>query len=168
MKYFKALVFLFFVFHCSVEAQCIKRNDVRLQFQSCTDNLQTDLLYNKIELSKSHEPILIGYKGALIAIKARFTMNPFRKLSYCKSGLDEISIAIKNSPHDIELRYLRLLIQTNIPAFLGMSTNLIEDKIVILTFINIETDGHLKNMVTNFLMSSGLCTEKEKLNLVTL
>ena len=77
-------------------------------------------------------------------------------------------MAIKNAPHDIELRYLRLLIQTNIPAFLGMSTNLVEDKIVILAFINVETDGHLKNMVTNFLMSSELCTEKEKLNLVTL
>ena len=77
-------------------------------------------------------------------------------------------MAIKNAPHDIELRYLRLLIQTNIPAFLGMSTNLVEDKIVILAFINIEKDNHLKNMVTNFLMSSGLCTEKEKLNLVTL
>ena len=49
-----------------------------------------------------------------------------------------------------------------------MSTNLVEDKIVILAFINIEKDSHLKNLVTNFLMSSGLCTEKEKLNLVTL
>lgn len=168
MKYFKYLLVLVFVFHSSVKAQSIKRNDIRLEFQSCGDNLKTDILFNKISLSKNPEPILIGYKGALIASKARFTINPFRKLSFCKSGLDEISVAIKNAPHDIELRYLRLLIQTNIPAFLGMSTNLVEDKIVILSFINVETDGHLKNMVTNFLMSSGLCTEKEKLNLATL
>ena len=168
MKYLKALLVLFFAFHFSVKAQSIKRNDIRLEFQSCVDHLQTDILFNKIASSKNPEPILIGYQGALIASKARFTINPFKKLSFCKSGLDEISMAIKNAPHDIELRYLRLLIQTNIPAFLGMSTNLVEDKIVILAFINIEKDSHLKNLVTNFLMSSGLCTEKEKLNLVTL
>lgn len=168
MKFIKAFLILLIVFHCSLKAQSIQRNDIRLEFQLCRDNLMTDILFNKISSSKYLEPILIGYKGALIASKARFTVNPFRKLSFCKSGLEEISVAIKTAPHDIELRYLRLLIQTNIPIFLGMSTNLVEDKIVILSFINVETDRHLKNMVTHFLMSSGLCTEKEKLNLVTL
>ncbi len=151
----------------SVDAQKISRQEIRRAFQLCTNKDQSDKLYNQINLLEQFEPIELGYKGAIFASQARFSSNPFKKYSYCKTGLTNISDAIKIAPHDLELRYLRMVIETNIPDFLRMSGNIIEDKMVIFSLIEKESDIVLKRLVGNFLMNSGLCSKTELLLLAT-
>lgn len=73
-----------------------------------------------------------------------------------------ISKAIETSPYDLELRYLRLLIESNIPAFLGMNYNVKDDKQIILNNIGSEQDINLKQIISSFLLNSNICTDKEK------
>lgn len=144
-----------------LQAQDRSRRDVRKEFLLCSNKVLTENLYSKIDLLGQLTPIELGYKGAAFASQARFSINPFTKFSFCKTGLTNISDAIKISPHDIELRYLRMLIETKIPNFLGMSENIIEDKMIIFSLLAKETDNELKLLTTDFLLKSGLCTDIE-------
>lgn len=159
----KAMLFVFLIFlQLSTNAQSVKRCDIRNEFQNCNDEEQTGKLASKLESIKNPEPIHIGYRGAITASKARFSNNPFKKYSYCKSGLAELNAAIEKTPNDVELRYLRLVIQSNVPSFLGMNDKISEDKSKILAVWHLEKDENLKKMIAAFLLKSDLCTESEK------
>ena len=141
---------------------------MRNKFQGCTSKENTETLYLQLSTQKSVDQIHSGYYGAVVALKAKYNSNPIKKYNYCKEGLNLLSSAIDKSPHDIELRYLRLIIQTNIPSFLGMNTNVEEDKITILSRIENEKDLPLKTLVSQFLLKSDICTETEKKKLASI
>jgi len=141
---------------------------MRNKFQGCTSKENTETLYLQLSTQKSVDQIHSGYYGAVIALKAKYNSNPIKKYNYCKEGLNLLSSAIDKSPLDIELRYLRLIIQTNIPSFLGMNTNVEEDKITILSRIENEKDLPLKTLVSQFLLKSDICTENEKKKLASI
>lgn len=152
----------------SVFSQEIERTDLRKTFQSCTTKEYTEAFHSRLEKLHGTEAILIGYKGAVIAIRAKYNSNPIKKYSYCKDGLYQLAIAIEKAPLDIELRYLRLIIESNIPSFLGMNCNMEEDKKVVLKTIEHEKDIPLKNLVRAFLLKGDLCTESEKKQLAAI
>jgi len=141
---------------------------MRNKFQGCTSKENTETLYLQLSTQKSVDQIHSGYYGAVVALKAKYNSNPIKKYNYCKEGLNLLSSAIDKSPLDIELRYLRLIIQTNIPSFLGMNTNVEEDKNTILSRIENEKDLPLKTLVSQFLLKSDICTENEKKKLASI
>lgn len=88
-------------------------------------------MIKELELLKN-DPIYLGYLGGLQAIKANHVFNPIRKLSTFNKGKNNIEKALKLSPRNPEIRFIRLSIQKNIPAFLGYKDNVQED----IKFIN--------------------------------
>ncbi|MBK8362893.1 MAG: hypothetical protein IPL24_04200 [Bacteroidetes bacterium] len=135
---------------------------MRNTFQACSTAAITESFHNRILKSNSSKDIEQGYRGAVLALKAKYSANPLKKYNYCKDGLSMISKAIETSPYDLELRYLRLLIESNIPAFLGMNYNVKDDKQIILNNIGSEQDINLKQIISSFLLNSNICTDKEK------
>lgn len=87
-----------------------------------------------------------GYLGALKAISANYTSNPFSKLSSFIEGKNKIETAINSSPENVELRFIRLSIQQNCPGFLGYSGNINTDKEFIRSNIASVTSPVLKKM----------------------
>ena len=100
----------------------------------------------------SDKAIYQGYLGAYQAIWANHTINPFSKINTFNSGKKNIEQAIKVDPNNIELRYLRLSIQKNCPAFLGYTKNIEEDISFIRKHADSITDESLKQMCKKIIL----------------
>lgn len=84
---------------------------------------------NKIAKSDEYSNSIVNivYKGVCYTMLADYQFFPTSKLSYFNDGKALIEAAIKKSPNNVELRYLRLLVQLNCPGFLGYNDNINED-----------------------------------------
>jgi hypothetical protein len=141
----------------------------RAYLQAVEDEKKTDELLALLSRENSPEPLLIGYKGALEALKAKHAFNPYNKMSYLKKARQTFEQAIGLSPEDVELRFLRFSVQHYLPAFLGASKNLEEDKQVIVQHIaKPGLDKDVRTTIARFLLESKRCTtaEQQKLQAV--
>ena len=94
----------------------------------------------------SDKTIYQGYLGAYQAIWANHTINPFSKINTFNSGKKNIEQAIKVDPNNIELRYLRLSIQKNCPAFLAYNKDIEADTLFLKKHSDSVLDETLKQM----------------------
>ena len=78
--------------------------------------------------NKTPNPELEGYKAVLWFLKARDYYNPYKKYESFTKGKKELESIIKKYPNNIELHFLRLTIQDNLPSFLGYNDNISEDE----------------------------------------
>jgi len=140
---------------------------VREQFPNITSEEQADAFiailndYNTAEAK--------GYIAAMNFMKSRFVSFPFTKLKYFKIGKKQLDEVIDDNPANIEMRYIRYLMQKEIPQFLGYYENINEDFNLILNGIessDLATSIKIK-MVSNMLMVGNL-TSKEKSELTKL
>jgi len=128
------------------------------------DSDVTDKLLNQLSHVSSNTPVLYAYKGALEALVAKHSWNPYTKYEYLAKAMKTLDIAIEKEKNNAEMRFLRFSIQHYVPSFLGFSNNLDEDKKIILANLKY-SNSEVKEVIKNFLITSGRCTEKEK-NLV--
>lgn len=87
----------------------------------------------KVNISNSTE---LAYKGATVALMAKFSANPYTKLKYVNKALDIVNAAVKREPDNFEIRYLRFSIERNLPAFLNISKNIEADLELIYSYLN--------------------------------
>lgn len=106
-------------------------------------------LFEKTDISKSN--LLLGYKGAVELGMARHDANVFKKMSWFGDGKENLEKSIKNDPQNIELRFLRLTIQTHLPAFLGYSDSKEKDKTFVLTNLEKAPSEEFKTRVRGFI-----------------
>ena len=59
--------------------------------------------------------------------KAQFALTPWKKYGHFKKGKKELEAFIKKNPNDLEARYLRFLVQSNAPFFLGYRSEIKND-----------------------------------------
>ncbi|TKC09584.1 hypothetical protein [Pedobacter frigoris] len=107
-------------------------------------------------------PLLVCYKGVSEMMGAKYTVNPVSKLRKFKKGKFFIEEAVKREPANIEIRFLRFSIQTNLPTFLGYNDQIKEDKLMLLNNLSKIRDKNLKTNIATYLSSSKYCTEEEK------
>ena len=86
------------------------------------------------EIEKINNPSALekAYIGASEALKARESWNPIEKLIYIQKFRENLLEAVKCDSQDIEIRFLRLSIEYNIPSMLRSKKTLDEDKSLIL------------------------------------
>lgn len=73
-----------------------------------------------------------AYLGAFQTIWAKHCFNPISKLQTFRKGKKNIEEAVVLNPTNIEIRIVRLSVQSNCPSFLGYKKNIEEDKKFIL------------------------------------
>lgn len=124
-------------------------------------------LYEHLKSIKNPDPLIQAYLGSAQAVRAKHAWNPVNKLNFLKQGCNTLNLAVKRSPNQLEIRFLRFSLQHFLPSFLGYSTNLDSDKDKIIEMvqkkevINMQVDKDiLKNMV-NFMIDSKRCDAKE-------
>lgn len=81
-----------------------------------------------VALNKLNFPEKDAFVGALTMKKAGFGALPGKKLKLFKSGYKKLEAAIHKDSTNAELRFLRLQIQENAPAFLGYKKDIEEDE----------------------------------------
>lgn len=106
----------------------------------------------------SDPPVLICYKGANEMIQAKYTFNPVNKLDQFNKGKDLIRKAFSRDTLNLEMRFIRFSIQSNLPSFLGFRDNLEQDKRYLLDNTKTSKDAELQEMIFNYL--SGLAVIK--------
>ncbi|MCF8277929.1 MAG: hypothetical protein K9J17_14440 [Flavobacteriales bacterium] len=106
-------------------------------------------LFEKADVSKSN--LLLGYKGAVELGMARHDPNVFKKMGFFGDGKDNLEKSIANDPQNIELRFLRLTIQTYMPAFLGYGGDKENDKTFVLANLDKAPSEEFKKRVRGFI-----------------
>lgn len=149
MKY----LFLFLLYSTNMLGQTAYLKNVRHLFQksSLEEKSCNELIVLLELLDEKKDPILLGYKGVATMIKAKYVLNPFKKLSYFKKGKTMLENAISEKEDSIELRLLRLGVQKNAPSYLNYNKEVNKDKAFLKLLLPNVTDHYLREHITTFI-----------------
>lgn len=129
MKY---LLVFYFIVTSSINASSI--DEVRYGFYKIKSKVEIEVYENILKDNTSQEAK--AYKAALFFMKAKFAFFPHNKFRYFISGKELLESTIKQSPNNVELKYIRFLFQMELPKILGYSNNTEEDFNFIIEKIN--------------------------------
>jgi len=113
------------------------------------------------DVSKEDNKTLYAYKGASIAILAKFKKEASEKSKSFKEGAKMVEFAVASEPNNIEIRLIRLSIQEKTPKILKYHSNKKEDKKFLLDHYKGQS-GNLKEFVKNFILQSKSFSTAEK------
>jgi hypothetical protein len=129
----------------------------------------TDSLYKSLGLIQQRSGLLNAYMGALEALKAKHTWNPYYKIKYLNNCEDTFKGAVAQDPYNIEIRFMRFSIEHNVPVFLGYTKNLSIDKQEMIRQIELKNygtaDKELVITVIKFMLDSKQCNTSENIML---
>lgn len=115
------------------------------------------------------DPLLLAYKASAIALKGKFAISPVSKVKYAKTALSQLDSLISKHTTNVEIVFLRLAIEHNIPSFLNMSSHIEQDKEVIISYLPSYSRVHIN--MSNFMIASlidfGLISEEDAASLKT-
>jgi len=113
-------------------------------------------------VNSSSNSELIAYKGMSDLMICYHSYNPYTKYKLFISGKQLLELAIMKDPLNIELRFLRLTVQLNVPPFLGYSNNINEDKVAIFNGIKTSNDKDLISRIYQYTMNAKKLSYREK------
>jgi hypothetical protein len=139
---------------------------VRLGFyEAIQDSKKARPLSKIISSFNSTDAVIKVYEGASFAIMAQNKWNPFAAIKLLKKANLTMKKAVYSLPENIEIRFIRFAVQKNIPAFLRLSPNLIEDKKFIIDhvadFDASELDKKIRDYIIWFMTEQGGFEKKE-------
>lgn len=148
----------------SAQAQCPSLPEARALYEQAagTEKTCTQFITRLQQCPRTGDPAIWGYRGAAIMLMAKHAGSPFSKLSYFRKGRKVLDSALVIHPGDIELRYLRFTIQTNVPSLLGYNDDIKGDKQYLLSHMATVTDSKLYDNIYHYLQQSKYVTEQEK------
>jgi len=145
--------------------QDIEINEVRLLYKNASKNSRKcDELYSKLDVKEVEQhPVLLGYKGAAQAIRAKHSFFPHLKYARFREAMQILDRAIIKDEHNVELRFLRFTIQSNSPAFFNYRGQIQEDKKIITEALpQITDDEGLIEAISTALLESDTATRADK------
>lgn len=130
MKAKLLIVLLLTLFISDVSAKSsLTLNDLRTEYLTALkDYLNAPKVYETFLSVEKPTAKMLAYQGALEAILTKTTWNIFKKISYLNKSEDSFNRALTLAPNDIEIRFMRLAVQYEIPEYLGFSDDMDTDK----------------------------------------
>lgn len=126
------------------------------------DNSTTDSLYKSLTKIKEKSGLVNGFIGAVYAIKAKHSWNPYLKLKYLRDSEKIFKKAVAEDPHNMEIRFMRFSIEHYAPSILGFNKELGADSEEIITQLDKKNygtaDKDLVIAIIKFLLHSKRCT----------
>lgn len=89
-------------------------------------------------ISGANHAVYRAYLGAVTTMKASWAFWPNQKLEYANKGMKILNAAVTADPGNIEIRWLRFSVETQMPSFLGYDHQK-EDKTVIYQSLKSES-----------------------------
>lgn len=153
----KLLVLLLFIAN-NTYATFPSQREVRALFQkAAADEKACNDLIKKLEVYNEKScPLLAGYKACATMMLAKYSFNPFTKLSNFWKGKTLLEKSIAADKQNIELRFLRYTIQKKAPLFLQYRSSLKEDELIVTKALPKLNDASLKIMIVEFLKQEGI------------
>ena len=132
--------------------------------QAATGKEAGEAFYQHLRGYDGQEALVLGYKAASEAIKAR-DVSMLSKLSYVQQAARTFEQAVGLAPQNAEIRFLRFSVESNLPPFLGLSKHVDEDKAFLLDAAlqhpRSGLDGQAFRTVRDFLVRRGHVSETE-------
>lgn len=126
---------------------------------------EISVFLEKLESIEDPSPQIIAYKGSTCAFLARYLFNPFKKIYYLNKSQKYLNRAVRLDPDNVEIRFLRFLTQSQIPAFFSLGYDVKSDKKYIIAHLDdFKLDGlapEIVSYLTGFLQKSRYCTLDE-------
>jgi hypothetical protein len=151
-------IFLFICFSNSPEITEIRKLYATVVL---SESNAKDLASKLSDVTKEDNKTIYAYKGASIAIMAKFKKEIAEKARNFKEGAKMVEFALASEPNNIEIRLIRLSIQEKAPKILKYYSNKTEDKNFLLDHYN-EQSGNLKLYIKNFILQSKSFSTAEK------
>ena len=161
-----ALIILFILSTFASVAQEPTLQGAREAFHKAVlDEEQSRSFHQYMRTFENPTPVIAAYQAVSEAMLARVLWNPLSKLGQVRSYQRAMEHAVENDPHEIEIRFLRLAIEYNLPSFLGMSEHVEEDVIAILKNLSsaatLGLDPSYGQYIFYFLEQTNLCSEEQ-------
>ena len=125
--------------------------------RSCVSLLELLNTYND-----KNNTLMLGYKGAITMMMAKYKLNPLAKLAHFNEGKNILQAAIEEDGRNVELRFLRFAAQSSAPSFLGYQDDLMADKRMVLQAFPHIKENDLKEMMAGYLINCGYLSAREK------
>ncbi|HRX29987.1 MAG TPA: hypothetical protein P5235_11410 [Saprospiraceae bacterium] len=126
---FRGLIMFVFLFRfLNLSSQCdetLRLDSLRNSYHTISDKQSLTDFLQKYQSDTCF--VNKAYIASATMMKAQYTFLPNKKWSYFIKGKKIIENTIASHPENLELRYIRYLIQSNIPSFLGYKSNIDED-----------------------------------------
>lgn len=160
MKILLAFIFLALVHNTSGQALL---NRLRGMYGSAGQREDSaKKMYSMLKpVTETSEPVLLCYKGALTMMQAKFFFNPFTKFGYFLKGKRLVENAIARDSSNIEMRYLRFTLQSNLPSFLCYNSQLKTDKDYLINHCLLLSNPVLQEIIISFLLTSKYCSNED-------
>lgn len=154
----------FFAAILIITTQSLEVSKVRLAYKEAAHDKTKVEAFNKLlaNVSKKDDIALVAYKGASIALKAKYAKTLKEKKDGFIEGVGFIDYAVQTEPNNIEPRFIRIGIQENTPKILKYKGNISEDKTFILNQFSYITSTNLKAHIKDYILQSTLFSETEK------
>ncbi|MGF7082123.1 hypothetical protein [Mucilaginibacter sp. UYCu711] len=159
----KVLMYLFMVPLGALVVQVNDLSKIRGLYKSAAEVKVDAVQLNKLMLQVDSDaaPLLVCYKGANEMIQAKYTINPIVKFAKFNKGKDLIKKAFSRDTLNLEMRFIRFSIQSNLPTFLGYRDELDNDKRYLLNNTKDSKDTILKEMIFNYLTGLNVIKQEE-------
>ena len=124
---FASLIFL--MIPLTNYAQILSNNAIREQLsKAATDEDIAHQLVKELKKHQHHSATLTALQATATGILCLHTNNPVKQIKYSKEALVFADKAVAMDTTNLDARFARFAIQSNIPKLLGMSPNVEEDR----------------------------------------
>ena len=133
--------------------------------EALRDYLNAQKVYESFLKVEQPTAKILAYQGALEAIMTKTTWNIFKKMSYLNKSEESFKRAVKLALNDIEIRFMRLAVQYEIPEYLGYSRDMESDrKFIVQNIASFKAQSipiALWQQIVGFMFRSKLFTPSE-------
>lgn len=140
--------------------------ELRMKFQKAVEDTERiEPLRRDLDAISDTTPLITAYRASVEAMMAQVVWNPISKYKQVLLYDKLMSEAVHADSSSLEIRFLRLSIEYNLPKFLGMSEHVEKDKKFIvenldqIAFLGI--DPYYSRFILFFLKNSELYTDEQ-------
>lgn len=106
-----------------------EEDSIRMQYHHVNSKESLETFISTVE--KSGLSISEVYLASAYMQMAKYVFSPYSKLKYFNKGKDMLEVFISKNSNSIDGKYVRYMVQSNAPSFLGYSSDMVSDKIFI-------------------------------------
>ncbi len=162
----KSFVFFGLLFPSILWGNHISPDVLRKTFHACVlDETKTMEFYLMVSNIQNPDNLEKAYQAAGNAMMANVTANLYTKYTYVRKYISLIDHAVATDPENVEIRFLRLAIDLNIPYIFGRTKNANEDKQAVMSLVLKgvipDFDRDFQRYILYFLKDEQICSEEE-------
>lgn len=136
---------------------------IRQTYLKAVNNEADALQLEKLTKPQSStDAVIQAYYGSALALKAKYSYNPYNKVVYVRSGSAQLNAAVNKFPQNTEIRFLRYSVEYNTPTMVGISIHLAEDKAFILAHPPLRAHALFQTIKGFMLQVAGLSEAEKK------